>query len=187
MAEPSSDQNNDITFISGIDQNGLNAQTSYANWNDQTPPGYSSTQGFVHKWGNDANGSQVSPFSSAGVGGGTVTYSFDPGVTADEQSAFQANLALWSDEANISFKPVSSGVADLVLDVTTSGDTSNLGSPQQYSIAGSPSIPTEYTPDKQSGQSDIITFNNDGSYGTLGSFTDMGGYGVAALNHELGT
>ncbi len=42
---------------------------------------------------------------AAGTAGGTVAYTFDPGSnwSAAEQATFKAAMAIWSDEANISF------------------------------------------------------------------------------------
>ena len=182
----STDQLAIVTYLSGVDASGEVAAVSYLDWNQNNPATYNASQGFAHKWDNNAAGPTIAPGGAAGKAGGTVTYAFSAGTTAVEQQALVADLALWSDEVNISFAPVASTTsADLLFTVTNSGGTSNASAPQAYSVAGSASVPSELTPTDGGGQ-DVITFDNDGSFGTLGSFTAVGGYAVGALTHEVG-
>jgi serralysin len=186
MASPTTDELNDVTFESGVNANGTIAEPSFATWNGST--GYSATSDAA-KWANNSSGQTLSYTTTAGTPGGTVTYSFGTGVTAAQQNAFAADLALWSDEANITFAPATSGAtADVVFNVTNTGGTSNTTAPAETTTAGSTTLPAFVDPSTPGGggAQDTITFNNSGSYGTIGDFNAQGGYGESALTHEIG-
>ena len=87
-------QNDELTFLTGIDSTGHIAATSFWDWNGHNPPAYTSPD-YVSKWGGDA----------AGSAGGTVDYYFDVNSnwTPTEKTWLAAGLALWSAEANINF------------------------------------------------------------------------------------
>jgi serralysin len=179
---PTAAQDDDITFESGVTANGTIASPAFADITSFSPITYTPTQDLASKWDNNAAGAQAAVSSAAGTGGGTVTYSFDSSVTSAEQTAFTSALTLWSDEVNIHFQLVApSAATDITFSVTTSGGTFFSSSPYNLDTVGSPQISS-----LNAGNS--ISFQEDAnkSYGTIGSFSAQGGYGVAATVHEIG-
>ena len=149
----------ETTFISGISRDGTVSSSSF--W------GYEGTT--AHKWGG----------STAGSGGGTVTYHFDAasGWTAVEQATFRECFALWQSIANISFVETSSGSADALLVRGTSGGAST---------AVSATTGSGRTLGTSSGQATISLQTDQPGFDASGSFTAIGGYGVGTIVHEMG-
>ena len=183
---PTAKQLQDVAFEDGVNANGKIAPDSFGSWRGNFPATYSQTQGYAHKWSNDATGATTSAYSAAGTPGGTVTYAFGANVTGAQQTAFEDALTLWSDETNVTFVQAPAGTtSDVELNVTNGGGTYNIQAPQYYSVAGSSEVPSQITPTQGGGQ-DTISFDESGGYGTLGSFTAAGGYGESAIVHEMG-
>ena len=169
-------------------QTGPSPPQAFADWNlNSSPATYDTSQDLTAKWHDDAAGSTAATSSTAGTASGTITYSFGTSVTAAQQTAFTDTLTLWSDEAGLAFTQAAAGTkADVVFKVTGSGATDNESTSASYDSVGSTAVSSFLTPDQQGGGQDTITFNNDGSYGKIGDFSTVGGYGVSALTHEVG-
>jgi serralysin len=92
-----SEQDSELTFLTGIGDDGTVASQSFWTWNEDNPATYGGTS-YESKWG----------LPTAGAAGGVVTFGFDAASnwTAAEQSAFVATLDLWAAVANISFQQV---------------------------------------------------------------------------------
>src|ERR1700722_16737141 len=89
------DVQNEVAFISAVNADGTLALNAFYAWNGDSPATYGGGYTQAMKWGAD----------TAGTPGGAISYYFDPtsNWTAIEQQAFEAGLALWSAEANITF------------------------------------------------------------------------------------
>ena len=96
MASINSVQDQEVTFISGVDSAGRAASISFGTWNYDFPPTYDGGPGnnFTVKFGPATSGT-----------GATITYAFDVASnwTVDEKGAFVATAKLWSAVANITF------------------------------------------------------------------------------------
>ena len=186
---PNSAQLATVGYLDGLNTNGTVASVSFGTWNGDNPATYNSSVSDLSKWHNNASGVTLSSFSVAGTAGGTVTYAFNPsdGFTAAEEQAFVACMTLWSDEANISFSlATSSTTADVLLSIATKTGTYEQGSPAFTAPAGMTQIPDRLSPTTTYGGQAQIVFDSGGSYGTLGSFSVLGGYSFSAITHEVG-
>jgi probable HAF family extracellular repeat protein len=143
---------------------------------------YGPGQSAAYKWGNTA-------LSSSGTPGGTVTYWFGPGWSSTEENACLSTLALWSDEANISFAPATDAqYANFTFVRVTSGQNQTL-TPSQVSTGigsstdGSPAIPPvlSTTPTKAE-----IDFNASQYPLTGGTIDETSSASYFALLHEEG-
>lgn len=174
-----SDQLSEIGFLNGLDLTGALAYRSFQDWNGQDPAGYNPSLGSAHKWGG----------GTAGTTGGTVIYAFDPGSnwSTAEQATLKGAMALWSDEANITFVQASSpaqaslafyryGTTDAPVALqsgTYTVDSNPTGTPGSAFI---PAIRSAY-----------ITIDTSlAGWNEIGSITAQGGYGPATVVHELG-
>ena len=167
-----SQQEQEVTFLSGVTAQGTNAATSFWTWNRDMPATYSGSLSYEAKWGE----------ARAGVGG-SLTIAFNPGSnwSATEQSAFTAAMHLWSAEANITFSIISDiagadvGIARTTDKAAQGGmdhfDEGTIGTTQLgHAIDGSITI-------------DTTQFG----FGPIGaSFSSVGGYPWETIIHELG-
>lgn len=171
MASISSVQETEVTFLSGVNANGLLAAESYWTWNSDSPATYDPSTNYTAKFGTATIGS-----------GATITYSFDSAShwTATEQSAFASTAALWSAVANVTFTQTSGSNANVVIrrssdDGASGGQsnfmpgrtgTANIGRATKGAIDVDTSVP---------------------GFGPLGgSFSEYGGYPYTTLVHEWG-
>jgi peptidase M10/serralysin-like protein/VCBS repeat protein len=163
-------QDQEITFISGVDDTGKVAATSYNAWNGDTPPTYAATSG-EFKWGN----------TTIGTPGGNVNYYFDPASnwTTAEQNALASGLALWAAEVNISFTEVASaGAADFTFYRNTNDTAFENNNPTNAAIGGT----TAPNPTGTYITIDTATFT--GPIG--GAFKLYGNFGYDTIVHEEG-
>ena len=177
-----SDEVSEISFFDGLAANGTLDAVNFDGWTGRVPPAYNDFYGSAHKWGG----------GTAGTAGGTVAYAFDPGSnwSAAEQSTFRAAMAVWSDEADISFVQASSpaqaqlsfyrygtDTAPASVRLTAGGtytvanyDTGTVGSPEV------PAITSAY----------IQVDTTVPGWTDLGSITADHGYDVNTVVHEMG-
>lgn len=87
-------QNDEISYISGVNADGTIAAKAFFGWDGKTPAGYATGYTDARKWGSDAAGS-----------GATISYYLDTHAawTPNEAAAIRSGLALLSAVANISF------------------------------------------------------------------------------------
>ena len=173
----SADQLSTITYEAGVDQNGtIPAANTYVSWVTQQNPGQpadltSTWQTALGTGGTLAVGFQVAKDGSQ----------FTP---AQKSNAIQA-LALWSDLANIKF----------IYDPNPA--TGDVDFYQANEIYGSTTIApgtywqaTKTTPTTTTGLNEtlggIISIDLGGDYGDPGSYTQLAGYGINVLVHEVG-
>jgi hypothetical protein len=163
-------QDQEITFISGVDDSGKVAATSYNAWNGNNPATYAATSG-EFKWGN----------TTIGTPGGNVNYYFDPASnwTTAEKNALASGLALWQAEANISFTEVASaGAANFTFYRNTNDTAYENNDPTNTAIGGT----TVPNPTNAYITIDTATFT-----GPLGGvFKLYGNYGYDTIVHEEG-
>jgi serralysin len=181
VANLNADQKDELTFLTGVDENGVIAKDTWASWSIGDVG-----RVFLWKWNNDAGGSVRSPSSPAGTGGGTVRYGFAAGLSAQEQAAYEGALALYSDIANIQFqKDDVASEASLLFKPKTSGtgDTyrpSNGASPAGMGVT---QIPSQIAPNAKGGQmvvginAPVFTFN---------SFSPNANFTLDSVVHEVG-
>ena len=163
-------QQDEVTFLSGVNDDGSIALTNYWNWQGNYPATFDyATVNGPGKWGPD---------STPGTTGGTVNYYFDPesAWSATEQSVFEAALTLWSNEANIHFvKTDSPDHAQLTFRRGTDG----VAYEQTTASATNGHYLAQYS-------SAIISIDTD-IYGPLdGSFYGMGNFSWETVIHEIG-
>jgi hypothetical protein len=168
-----SDQNAEVTFISGVDASGDVAATSYFTWDSSNTASTTYTgASFEAKWGDTV----------AGAGSGVLVYAFAAASkwTAAEQTAFVMTLDLWAAEANVSFVEGSRFDADIVISRGSGTADSNGGVNYYPSPIGS-----SHLGEAASGE---VTINTSASgEGPLdGSFSADGGYPWQVLLHEEG-
>lgn len=162
------DNNDEISFISGISNTGTVSGTSYWTWLNSTPATYNANFSYASKWGGSA--------------GNTQYYYFDPAShwTPLEQQGFSEGLSLWSAVVNIQFAPTSNaGSAELTFVRGTTG-TADTQLTHPGENVGSSTLNTQTTPE-------TITIDTS-AYGwqKIGSFTDVGGYDMDTVVHEEG-
>ena len=154
----------EVSFLTGVGSNGVLTAQSY--WGATG----------AHKWINNSPSSTSGP---AGVGGGTVTYYFDPASnwTASEQASLAGGLSLWSAVANIQFAQTGTAAG---ADVTFTRNSLNEANTTNPSYAGSGSNLGADTGGA------VITIDDRGGFGYIDSFSSGGGYGYDTVVHEEG-
>lgn len=162
----------EVTFISGVTDTGTVANISFDTWNGNNPAMYTAAPS-LGKWGGGA----------AGDAGGTVRYFFNPASnwTATEKSALAAGLQLWSDEANIQFRPAATRAqAQLIFDRGNDQSAYEYASTSSTAVAGSSTIPRNIV-------AHISIDTSVPGFGPIGaSFISYGGYPWGTLVHEEG-
>ncbi len=184
--------NDEVSFLSGVDENGNNVSTNYWSWNlNSNPPTYNNT---VHteKWGpvTDTSNSYYQTYSAeSGTPGGTVSYYFNPSSnwSAAEKETFSSTLDLWSSVANINFVESSTDPTS-GLTITRSHDGQSLGGMTQYNpeyTSTTPAVGNPYAWDAYTASITIDTsvpgWNDLSNFG--GTY---GGSGVQTALHEEG-
>lgn len=175
MAEP---YESEIVVLSGVDDQGLIAQVSYATWRDVPgypviPPAYNASTADAFKWGTATPGT-----------GATINYWFNDAHdwTADQVAAFKAAMALWMAVANVDLVEVGSQAAAnfQIKSVTT-------GKPAYWSNAGFDH------PAVGSGEVGLLPQSDDNGIfidlaysGASTDLTAQSGYSMQTLIHELG-
>lgn len=173
VASINSVQDQEVTFISGVDSSGRAAPISFGTWNYDSPATYDGSAGnnYTTKFGPATSGT-----------GATITYAFDiaSNWTETEKSAFVATAHLWSAVANVTFIEASPASAQVTL--TRSNDEGASGGPDQFTTAT--------TGTNQLGVASTGSINIDttvAAFGPLGtSLSNYGGYPYTTLIHEWG-
>ena len=180
-------QDDEISYLTGINASGTAVATSFQTWNNNVPATYLTTSN-ASKWGgNGNNATDPNTFTAttlAGSAGGTIDYYFDPASnwTATEMTGFSSGLALWSAVANIQFV-ATTNAADAILTFKRGTDKSSFESgPNQLTT-----VPVGGTALGNQGSGVYISIDTS-QYGWqhLGSFTDANGYDMSTIVHEEG-
>ena len=178
-------QLDELRFMTGLDETGAIANDSYYTYDvEQTRPG----RAYISKWYNDAAGNPLASTSKAGTPGGTVTYTFDPGLSAAARAAYSEALTLWSDIANISFKQVtdnsSTAGVRFSLPTVSGGETFVPANGARITGAGVTDLPTQASPNGPFGRQASIAI--DPGDNTFHSFTGSNSWLTTAVTHEIG-
>ena len=173
-------QDNELTFLTGVDSTGHIAATSFGTWNGNNPATYSSNA-WVSKWGGD----------TAGSAGGTVDYYFDVNSnwTATEKTWLAAGLALWSAEANINFvQTTTPGLAQLKFFRGAANTGAYESTNQTPGVVGGVTIPHPLGMGSGKATGAYISIDTtEAGFGPIdGSFDSYGGYVMQTLVHEEG-
>ncbi|NEU12513.1 peptidase metallopeptidase [Methylobacterium sp. BTF04] len=178
-------QLDELTFMTGIDEKGAIANDTYFTYYvEETRPG----NAYISKWYNDASAHPLASTSKAGTPGGTVTYTFDAGLSAEARAAYSETLTLWSDIANISFKEETANpaAAGMKFSVATGsgGDTFVPANGARLAGAGVTDLPAQASPNGPFGRQAEIAI--DPGSNTFNSFTPSNSWLTTAVTHELG-
>ena len=171
MAGLNTDQDAEVTFISGVTAQGTVAAKSFWTWNDNEPATYSTGYSYEAKFGS----------SRAGTGA-TISVAYDTASnwTTTEKAAFQAMMDLWSAEANVKFTVVTNPNAAEV-DIVRATDGSATGG----NSSNGASIGSSQLGNAIGGEIDIDT--SVAGFGPIGAaLTVDGGYPWQTIEHEMG-
>lgn len=171
MASLTSLQQTEVTFLSGINANGLLAGESYWTWRSDSPATYDPANNLTAKFGADRAGT-----------GATVTYAFDiaSNWSEVEQSAFASTAALWSSVANVTFLQASPDTAEVILRRGSDGHATGGQSNFFPGATGTAMIGRA-----RDGLIEIDT--SKAGFGPIGStFSTYGSYPYMTLVHEWG-
>jgi serralysin len=164
-------QDQEVTYLTGINADGTQAATSFWTWNrDANPATYGDTS-LQAKWGIPLAGT-----------GGTINVAFAPGQwSATETQAFTAAMHLWSDVANISFNLVSDPTsANLLISRGSDGSAQTWFTNFTAGTVGSPALGSALG-------AQISIDPSAKGFGPIGSRLDaIGGYPWMTMIHELG-
>ncbi|KQO75220.1 hypothetical protein ASF20_15155 [Methylobacterium sp. Leaf88] len=177
MTDLSPEQRDEVTYLSGLDEDGRIGKDTWFTWNYAD---FSKTQVWMNKFYNDSEGTPLAATSEAGTPGGTVTYSFGAGLPAQSQAAYTSALTLWSDIADITFKYVpTTETANVLLENPTAGPGVTFFPNNGRQPIGGSDIPSQTSPNAAGGQSTIQT----------SAFPDSGPSNIFSLENSniLGT
>lgn len=172
----------EVTFFSGVDENGIVAATSYATWRTSAsypsnPPVYGNMSEAV-KWGNPAAGT-----------GATVTYWFTAASNwmTDEKAAWDGGMALWSAVSNVTFAVADSEAsANFLIKRGSDGKADQLFGPYSHVPVGSDTLGTPPNTDPAGNQRLSVDTNGSG-FGPIGpDLAAAGGYPLETVVHEVG-
>ena len=154
----SSDFEREVTFITGVYDDGLVANISYWGFGSDT----------AHKWGTPTAGT-----------GASITYTFDAdsAFSDTEKQTFVTAMDMWSAVANVTFSLGDSN-ADVKLVRGATGSGASAGGPHTQ---GSNS-----TLGQSSGQWIVNMETSKKGFDLSGSFTTVNGYGLNTILHEVG-
>lgn len=171
--------NDEVTFISGVDENGVIAPITFETWTGTNPAVYS-TSGAI-KWGAPTAGT-----------GATITYAFlaESAWTAEERQAFTTAMSLWSAIANVTYveMPDEVGPSDFTADFRIvrgdSGAFWTFGEVNKQEPGGT----TLLTPTVDGQGIPYLSIDtNSSSFGPINlNFEQNGGYPFSTVVHELG-
>lgn len=171
--------NNEVTFLTGVDENGVIAPVSFETWTGTNPAEYG-LSGAI-KWGAPTIGT-----------GATITYSFlsESGWTAEERQAFVTAMSLWSAIANVTYVEMpdesdSTGfTADFRIVRGDSGAFWTFGDLNKQEPGGT----TLLTPTLDGEGIPYLSIDtNTAGFGPISlNFEDQGGYPFSTVVHELG-
>jgi serralysin len=173
MATINAAQDREVTFLSGVNGNGIVDEISFGTWNYDSPATYDGSEGLNYS----------GKFGSATAGtGATISYAFDAASnwSAAEKAAFVATAQLWSAVANVRFVEAGGPSAQVTLKRTDEG-----------SAAGGQGLSsTAVTGTNQLGVARAAGIEIDTSvpgFGPIGAALSVyGGAPYATLIHEWG-
>lgn len=171
MATIDATQESQLTYLTGIDANGLLAAQSFWTWNSDSPATYSSNPNYTAKFGPGTAGT-----------GATISYAFDTASnwSAVEQQAFVQTAALWSAVANIRFVAAAPGTADILIGRGSDGSASGG---QTSFIPGT----TGTSRVGRATEGEITIDVSTPGFGPIGAaFSEYGSYPYTTLIHEWG-
>ncbi|ACA21019.1 peptidase metallopeptidase [Methylobacterium sp. 4-46] len=189
MDDLTSAQEDEITFISGVDRSGAVANNTYFTYNVEgynfNPP-----RAYISKWYNDDKGSPIAATSKAGTPGGVVSYAFDSSVGVEAQAAYKAALTLWSDIADIKFQEVAwSAAASIQISNTPEANGDTFVPSNGYSVPGRgvTDLPTQMAPHTRGGAVQINVSADDAAFkiSSIGAPSQIGTV-VHETGHALG-
>src|SRR3569623_961155 len=134
---------------------------------------------YASYWGSEDSTAITFGSPSAGTGA-TITYGCDvaSAFTAQEQQAFMMALAMWSSVANVTLAAAANpATADILVQRGTDGEA-------HTSIAASNGA--GMTLGSITGQQIISIDTSAYGFDMSGSFSEVGGYGIATMIHEIG-
>ncbi|WP_439614529.1 M10 family metallopeptidase C-terminal domain-containing protein, partial [Reyranella sp.] len=154
----SSDFEREVTFITGVNEDGTISNTSYWGVRSDT----------AHKWGTTTAGT-----------GASITYTFDAdsAFSATEMQTFITAMDMWEAVANVTFS-LGNDAADVKLVRGAVGSGATAGGPHTQ---GSGS-----TLGQNSGQWIVNMETSKNGFDLSGSFTTVNGYGLNTILHEVG-
>ncbi len=164
----------EVTFLSGVGENGTVARVSFDTWNGNIPAGYDQSASSATKWGDPWPGT-----------GASISYFFDAASnwTAVEKAAWQGGMALWSAVANVTFtEAASSNTANFAIIRGSDGAFHQFARAGNLPAIGSTSLATP------ADTGTIISMDTrNAELGPIGA--DMlvhGGRPLSVMVHELG-
>lgn len=166
----------EVSFLTGIDDNGVVVATSFETWNYDKPATYANV-GLAGKYGADhATDNEVV----------TVHYAFQNAshFTGEEMAVYKQCLALWSAVTNIQFEEADRpNEADLLFRRGSDGGAYEFDSNSDSGGAGTVGGTTLLSRTHATVSIDTSV----GGFGPIdGSFTSYGGYVWGTLIHEIG-
>ncbi|MGA0598994.1 Calx-beta domain-containing protein, partial [Enterovirga sp. CN4-39] len=150
----------EVTFLTGVNEDGTLSSVSY--WNQQDGD-------TARKWGDPTAGT-----------GATISYGYDPSSNwaATERETFRTALDMWAAVADITFVSAAAGQApDILL---------RRGSDGKAFAAQSASDGSGSTLGSYQGQVVISIDTSAQSFDLSGSFESAAGYGLNTILHEVG-
>mgnify|MGYP000415028293 CR=1 FL=1 len=163
MATIDAAQESQLTYLTGIDANGLLAAQSFWTWNSDSPATYSSSPNYTAKFGPGS-------------------YAFDTASnwSAVEQQAFLQTAALWSAVANIRFVAATPGTADILIGRGSDGSASGGQTSFIPGTTGTSRI-------GRATEGEITIDVSTPGFGPIGAaFSEYGSYPYTTLIHEWG-
>jgi len=166
-----STQDQEVTYLTGINADGTQAATTFWSWNlDEDPATYGDTS-WQAKWGAPSMGT-----------GATIRVLFAPGEWSSlETQAFTASMHLWSEVADIHFAITTDpAAADLVISRGDDGGAGTWTTDMVLGIAGTKTLGTALG-------AEISIDRSVRGFGPIGaSLATFGGYPWLTMTHELG-
>jgi len=171
-------QADEVTFIAGVDANGVQPLQTFYAWNDGTiPADYSGGLTNSRKWGPQ----------TAHTAGGAISYYFSDSSnwSQTEKGFFVGGLWLWSAVANISFtQAASAGAAQIVFTRGTNGSAETSTHLTDNGIAHAGETGSSVLLQLTKATISIDTTGN--GFGPIQDFGTDGGYPIMTLLHEEG-
>ncbi len=165
----------EVTFITGVDDAGKVAPTTYYTYAEDRPPTYNTTSEAI-KWGD----------ATPGTAGGTVKYWFDPaaGWSNTEKTVWDGAFAFWSGLANITFSLADDAAA---ANVTLKRNTAGTAE-ANFNVSGTVPVGSDKILQGRPDAGATITIDTrPDEYGAItANSNDGGGFTWHTLIHEVG-
>lgn len=166
--------NSEVTFLSGVDENGVVMPITFETWSGTNPANYGLST--ATKWGAPVAGTPA-----------TISYAFlaESGWTAEERAAFTTAMSLWSAVANVTFVETTDEIgADFrIVRGEDGGAFWTFGDRTGQPTGGTALM----TPDVANGIPFLSIQTNVAGFGPINlNLEEQGGYPFATVVHELG-